>query len=1411
MAPKKNISEETFNAFKNEVERNSQYLVNQLLQKINQLEEKCSNMEEKCNNIEEENARKIEIIEENWSRKLSELERKYERQEHQPSPPPAHNCGTNNNNSLHHTDIARPTFFGNGRDIHPRDFLHRLEEYFAIKQTYVGEKIIVVGDCLKSNAYSWFSTIRFQLCNYEDFKRAFIDEFWSREIQIQVWSQCLNTKHIPTNTNYREHFATWATKLRHLEVPRLSEHEIVKHIARHYPGYLRAILVSLPECTIISAMKVLGEEGQGDQPTENKTSQPKTNQNDSNNQQRNNNNWNNTRNSGWNNMPPRNNRWNNNQAPRNNDRREDARPNNQPQTERVNQMIANCDEQTDASTSSENHAINSLSTTNASISPYIKCEIEGEEMLLLVDTGATISVLTKEVIDVITRKNPRIPQLPVTGIQISNAVGKRICKVSKQIFCECKIGDIYLQTNFVQVEGLNEQGILGADLLNKYSAQIKFDRQTIQFSVNNVPLTIPFANREPKIIKEHLLNVEISENTDDDQIVLSDQESNTFISLLNRYEHIFSDKPGKITDFQCQIRVKPGDPIYQRPYPIPVSRIPKVDAEIQRMLDLQIIEKSTSPWSSPIVCIEKKNGDIRLCLDARKINTVIIPDRECPTNMDNILIKFQGMKYLSSIDLTAGYWQCPLKKNCREITAFLHKGRNYQFKVLPFGLINSVAEFQKVLDQVLGPEVLQFAAIYVDDIHITSTSFEEHMYHLEQIFKKFEQHNITINKKKSQFLKNQVVFLGHIISQKGITMDPDKIQTIKNFQPPKTKKQVQAFIGFINFYRKFIRDLSQDTGHLSKLTKKDARWVWGDTQQQAFENIKQKFLEDIIIQFPDFQREFHLNTDASTTHIGAELYQITDKGEHQTLSFASRTLKPTEQNYNTTELELLAIVFACKKFRNYLLGHKVKIFTDHHALTFLNTCQLLNARLIRWATYLQEFQLEIIHIPGKENLGADTLTRYPQSPTDNPATREKTIVINKISLLDYSNELKEHFKNLEVLQKEDEHIKKLRARVTQRTDHNLLIHQNLLFRQSPNGEYQLLIPEVLIKPLVAETHKIYGHCGTYKTFKLLQQNHQFRNMYYNIKRIIKVCDICQKAKTSNIVSRGPTLSLLPTKPLEIVSVDLMGPLPRSQGGCKYILAVLDVFSKYIKLYPLRRATTDTIVKRLVQEYIPTVGLFQKILTDNGTQFTSSKWEKIMTGLKVKILHTTTYHPESNPVERANREIGRLLRTYCHRQHTNWLKWLDNVAYWINHTTHTTTGYTPNFIMFKEQTKLSLTKLVAFPKTEGDDKPPDLVQIVIKRAQKKAEIRNTYKDKEKKFPQYNIGDQVLIKEHRLSSAEDKETHKLFLIYHGPYIIQKIHNNNTVTVEVRGNYQTVNFKNIKKYYEDKPEAGESHKNC
>jgi len=243
--------------------------------------------------------------------------------------------------------------------------------------------------------------------------------------------------------------------------------------------------------------------------------------------------------------------------------------------------------------------------------------------------------------------------------------------------------------------------------------------------------------------------------------------------------------------------------------------------------------------------------------------------------------------------------------------------------------------------------------------------------------------------------------------------------------------------------------------------------------------------------------------------------------------------------------------------------------------------------------------------------------RYLQSPNEDTQTNTRNIIINKLALLDYSPELRAKFKELPAIQQTDEHIQKLKQRLRKTTDQNLMWHNQMLFRKSNSGEYQVLVPQEVVHLLVVETHEIYGHCGTYKTYKLLQHNHQIQNMYRTVKRIVKTCDLCQRTKINNITARGPTLSLLPEKPLEMVSADLMGPLPRGQGGCKYILAILDLFSKYIKLYPLKKAITDTIIKRIVGEYIPTMGLFKKILTDNGTQFTSQKWIKIWMAYRLR--------------------------------------------------------------------------------------------------------------------------------------------------------------------------------------------------
>jgi len=457
---------------------------------------------------------KIKELEEKYQTKISEMEERYINT--------FRNLSNINNETQHVeiprsqvTEITKPLFYGNKRDQHPKDFLLRLEEYFTVKQIRKEEMVIVAGDCLRTTAYNWFTTIRFQINNYNDFKHAFIDEYWSRDIQMQTWNQCLSTRQIQADTYYREHFSNWATKLRHLEVPKLSEEEIVRNIASHYPGYIRAILISLPNCTILDAMKILGAEEHRRENNYSDNRQNQYNYNQPRTQPRDN---------SWNNRPPpRRDNYNNRQPPRNNNynnRTEREQPRNQENNWREQQQINQVDIEENVNNNSEERereatiqAIKNIPTSNLSTSPYIQCDIEGESVPILIDTGATVSVLAKEIVDKILKGNPKTPVLPVNSVQISNSVGKKICKVSKQIFCACRIGTANIFVNFIQIENLNEQGIIGADVLNQYNAQINFNNKTIKWDIDQERHITKFADKDPKVMttEEQIKSIEMVE------------------------------------------------------------------------------------------------------------------------------------------------------------------------------------------------------------------------------------------------------------------------------------------------------------------------------------------------------------------------------------------------------------------------------------------------------------------------------------------------------------------------------------------------------------------------------------------------------------------------------------------------------------------------------------------------------------------------------------------------------------------------------------------------------------------------------------------------------------------------------------------------------------------------------------
>lgn len=1029
--------------------------------------------------------------------------------------------------------------------------------------------------------------------------------------------------------------------------------------------------------------------------------------------------------------------------------------------------------------------------------PYIKTSINNREYDMLIDSGAEICAISEEYYNNIIQDDSKIPVIPLTGLSIHNAMGNKPTKVTKQILLPIEIGNEQIQTPFIVINNLNEKGIMGSDFLETNKSLIDYEKRQLTIKINNNMYDIPFSEKETKqpVHLRAICTQPITEPLNQIQFnTLPDHIQEKLDKLVQQYHSVFRNIPGEIKGYECVIRLKDDKPVNQRPYPIPITKREAVEKEVKRMLDMGIIKQSRSPYSVPIVPVFKKNGDVRLCLDARKINEQIIPDRECPMTIETIFSKFEKIKCISTLDLRSGYWQVKLAEKSMDPCSFLINGRNYSFKRLPFGLNISGSEFQKSMDIVLGPLLQSFVTIYVDDILITSENESSHYEHIKMVLERFEKYNVTINIDKCQFFRKQVSFLGHIISTEGIKMDTDKIKTIQDFKTPSKKKEIQSYLGFLNFYRKYVKKFAHIIEPLIELTRNNVKWKWEEKHQRAFEESKKAFLNDVIIMFPDFSKPLYINTDASNVAIGGELYQILDNNERATLGYASRTLKSPETRYTTTEIEALALVYCCNKFRQYIVGHKTIIQTDHHALTFMKSCRLTNGRLTRWTLALQEYDLEIQYIPGKDNIVADTLTRYPRI---NEEREEVSISINKIKKAEYSVELRKLIENLAKLQQSDIKLK----RIINAKNEYVKLNENIVFvKGKTENNWRVVIPGQIANRLTQETHEIMGHPGRYKTYHALKGICIFKNMHKIAALIVRNCDSCQRSKPINYQSSGPTKSHKPKAPFETVSIDLMGPLPTGRGGTHYILAILDTFSKFIRLYALKRASAKAIINRLEFDYIPKTGKPQSILTDNGTQFTGKLWKTKLHELNIIIKHSTKYHPQSNPVERYNREIGRLLRTYCFDQHTKWPNYLEKIEEWMNKVRSEVTEMTPWEIIKGEIPKQPLEEIINFPERENKDKKKEeIVQMVASRIKKKAEKLES-KQKNKKNVKYEIGQHVLIKNHDLSNAQNKEIKKLFHIFNGPVIVTRIVSQNTLAVRNIDSEreELVNVSEVRPYY-------------
>lgn len=464
---------------------------------------------------------------------------------------------------------------------------------------------------------------------------------------------------------------------------------------------------------------------------------------------------------------------------------------------------------------------------------------------------------------------------------------------------------------------------------------------------------------------------------------LNPEERANLESLCAQYADVFyiDGEPLTFTNqIKHSIRTTDELPVYTKTYRYPFVHRQEVQDQITKMLDQGIIRPSQSAWSSPIWVVPKKadaSGKVkwRIVIDFRKVNEKTIDDKYPIPNINDILDKLGNCHYFTTLDLASGFYQVEMDPADIHKTAFNVEHGHFEFLRMPMGLKNSPSTFQRVMDNVLRDLQNVICLVYLDDIIVFSVSLQEHMVNLERVFKRLRESNFKIQMDKSEFLKLETSYLGHVISKDGIKPNPDKIAAIQKFPIPKTATEIKRFLGLLGYYRKFIPDFARIIKPMTQCLKKGSKITFNDPKYiDCFEKCKSLLTNDPILQYPDFSKDFVLTTDASNFAIGAVLSQG-PIGHDKPIAYASRTLNSTEINYSVIEKELLAMVWATKYFRPYLFGRKFKIVTDHKPLQWVMSLKEPGSRLTRWRLKLSEYNFTTVYKQGKQNTNADALSR----------------------------------------------------------------------------------------------------------------------------------------------------------------------------------------------------------------------------------------------------------------------------------------------------------------------------------------------------------------------------------------------------------------------------------------------------
>ena len=819
--------------------------------------------------------------------------------------------------------------------------------------------------------------------------------------------------------------------------------------------------------------------------------------------------------------------------------------------------------------------------------------------------------------------------------------------------------------------------------------------------------------------------------------ISEDTQRNQITTVLWRFGNLFDlRQPSKI-DIVLKNAIDTGT---HRPIHTPPYRKSNKDQEIlreetQKLLEKDIIEHSTSPWSSPVVLVKKKDGTTRFCVDYRRLNQITTKDAFPLPRIDDIYDQLTKATHFSKFDFKAGYFQVPLDKSDQPKTAFSTRDGHFQFKVLPQGLTNGPPTFQRIVNQILGPNRWKHMLAYIDDIIIYSRTFPEHLQHIEEVCTLLNDANFKLNIAKCKIAQTEILFLGHVIKEGTIQPDPENIRGLADVREPTSAEEAFRFVKAAEYYRKFISKFSIIAAPLHQYSpstlqqqknNKKQKFELSEEARTAFHQLKHILTTDLILNLPDDTMPYKLQTDASVAGIGAVLLQVTPNGDRP-LAYMSKKLTKSQINWPTIEQECYAIIQAVEKWDKYLRGHEFILETDHEPLVNLTNKEQLNKRCERWRLRLAEYRFKVKHIQGKKNNMADYLSRSPvelaqeddddkiifdtkstqtetqtssSDRTRNPMkittaiTRAQAQLQKQNELIPQGKEVTDPPKgdpngitpfNMEDLQKaqeQDDIVKKLKTNIKNEKQYTL--KDGLLLRKQKLP--LSAVPFVPQGKMRADILKIYhdtpgngAHFGRDKTIRRVQERYYWPKMMADIENHVKSCLPCAQ---NNHRRQKPPGKLQPISPPDgiwkLLSMDFHGPItPTSRRGNRYIISLTDVLSKFVIAKAVRDCSATTTVDFLTNDVILKYGTPTCILTDNGTHFTAQVTNNLFQKLGVTHLYTTAYHPQTNgQIERFNATMDGKIATLCNERRNDWDEVLPFVIFNYNTSIHATTKYTP---------------------------------------------------------------------------------------------------------------------------------------